>query len=276
MVRLWLRRIDGTLAWLLLASAMLLAAGCGRNASLAAPPQANATPSLPVAVQGPPAAPAELRAYRYLLAVDVTDVSGAPSSPAATDVAQLGGSAVAPAVNRIIINLDGEVSGDRQRTRLRADVGIALIDNERIQIGARAWSREGGAAWHEEPPGGAVVSGAFGLDTAATTLLGTGLDNAGAARTRRVLSGLRPTPDRLGGTEALRYLLEAREIAEMFGGTPGDSPFGLYKGQAQFWVTREGLLPLRLVLGGNASGQLRAQLDITDQNSNEIVIQPPA
>lgn len=258
-------------AFALLIVAAVMLAGCRGGK---APASVSAQPSGQTPVPGLAANPASvtapgLRSYRYLLAVDVSNVSGvpAPSTPAG----------MTP--NRIMIYLDGEVSGDRQWMRMRADLGVATIDNERIQIGRQTWSRQGAAAWIEEPPGSARASAAFGLDTAATALLGTGLDGGGPARTRRVLGNLQPTPDRVGNIEALRYLLDAREIAEILGNASGDSPLGSYQGQAQFWVTKEGALPLRLVLAGGgpgSAGQLQLQLDVLDQNSNEIAILPPA
>ncbi len=206
-----------------------LGLGCGRAETHSAP-----TPAATTAT--PTASPTDVRAYRFRLAANVTNAPGSPVSLSPTrgaaGVGSCAASALTPAEG-ITITLDGEVNGDRQQLRTCADIGFALIDSERVQIGSRVWSREGATPWREEQSVASGSSVAFGLDTAVMALMSGGMP-------RQILGKLQPIPDRVNEVDAFRYHLDPQQTSEILGSRPGGSPFSGYRGGAQLWVARWG------------------------------------
>ncbi len=233
---------------LALASGALLVLGCiGRQA----PREATSTPTV---VATP--LPANLTSFRYSLNVQASDLGGVSGSAPVT------------------LSVRGEVAAaDRQRSTSHLVLSFGAIDSERVQLGARLWTRDGTGPWVEEPPGTRTsATRAVGIDLDPGVLVGSEAHE----RLKRTLMGQTSTPEQLGGVEVAKYSLGAAQVRTLLAASESDSSGGV-AGVADrwlFWVTKDRWLPVRLLSDAAPAGRVRLDLMLADHNA-AVVIEPP-
>ena len=272
--------------WLLsaLLALAVVAAACGDDddEGVAADAKARGPTSTAAAqapTQAPPptlAAPAALKSFRY----DMTmELSGSAAS---------GGSGLPSGVSLDLkIEMSGTViSPDREQSKLTADFGFLKLDMETIRIGDSVWTRMPGGEWQEETAG----LGELGLDFSVSPvdLLGADETGGGFETLRSVLGGLGGANERVNGVDAVRYDLTSEQFTQAFpsGGLPGGLSEGAPEGTldemtVQLWIARDSGIPVRIVIEATAGegadeGTVRLDLNLSDLNSSEIEIEPPA
>lgn len=280
---LWLRPV-----WLLslLLALTLVAAACSDDddEGVAAGAEAGgqtSTAAAQASTQTPPptlAPPAALKSFRY----DFTmELSGAAASE---------GSGL-PSGLSIDLELEIEMSGavispDREQSKLTADLGFLKLDMETIRIGDRVWTRQSGGEWQEQT----ASLGDLGFDFSVSPLDLLGADETGSGfeTLRSVLGGLDGENERVNGIDAVRYDLTSEQFTQAFpsGGLPGGLSQGAPEGtledmKVQLWIARDSGVPVRIVIEattgeGPDEGTMRLELNLTDINSSEIEIEPPA
>ncbi len=275
----WLRPL-----WLLsaLLALAVVAAACGDDddEGSAADAEAGAPTSTATAqAQAPPptlAPAAALKSFRYEMTMEL---SGSAAS---------GGSGLPSGVSLDLkIEMSGAViSPDREQSKLTADLGFLKLDMETIRIGDRVWTRQSGGEWQEETAG----LGELGLDFSLSPvdLLGADETGGGFETLRSVLGGLGGTNETVNGVDAVRYDLTSEQFTQAFpsGGLPGELSEGtpedtLEDMKVQLWIARDTGIPVRLIMeastgDGDDEGKMRIELNLTDLNSSEIEIEPPA
>ncbi len=277
----WVRPV-----WLLsaLLALAVVAAACGDDddEGVAADAEAGVPASTAAAqapAQAPPptlAAPAALKSFRY----DMTmELSGSAAS---------GGSGLPSGVSLDLkIAMSGTViPPDREQSKLTADFGFLKLDMETIRIGDRVWTRQSGGEWQEEAAG----LGELGLDFSISPvdLLGADETGGGFETLRFVLGGLGGVNERVNGVDAVRYDLTSEQFTQAFpsGGLPSGLSEGAPEGtledmKVQLWIARDSGIPVRMVIEATAGegadgGTMRLDLNLSDLNSSEIEIEPPA
>ena len=222
------------------------------------------------ATPAPLASPADMQSFRYEV------------------VAELSGDG--PAGGALSVNLDFSISAsgavivpDRQQSRIQADLGFLKLDIESIQIGDRSWTREPGGDWSSDAS--AAFGGLGDFDLSPTSLFGDEADDADLQVLQGLLDTLDGKRETVNGVAAIGYTLDAEEFAESFGalaageGVPGLDGQGEMR--VEVWIAVASGFPVRLVLEGTsveegAEGDFRLELNITDINSDDIEIEPPA
>jgi hypothetical protein len=194
-----------------------------------------------------------LRSFRYSLEILATDL-GAPGG--------------AP-VDHVTVRTDGAVAADRHHSATALDLGFGPIVIERVTIGGQHWTRDGVGPWLEERPGTPPLPDTLGIDPAVLAA------SDATARLGRVLEPLPSFGELVDGVETLRYELTMEQAQSLL--RTGATVEPTLTGGSTLWVTRAELLPMRvLVEGVDAQGvSVRAQLDVTDHNANDISIVPP-
>ena len=280
--RLRQRRVR--LVWLLsaLLALAVVAGACGDDddEGVAASAEGGAQTSTPAAKAPPPtlAPPAALKSFRYEMTMEL---SGSAAS---------GGSGLPSGVS-IDLDLKMEMSGavispDREQSTLKVDFGFLKLDVETIRIGDRVWTRQSGDEWQEET----ADLGELGLDFSVSPvdLLGADETGGGFETLRSVLGALDGENDRVNGIDAVRYELTSEQFTQAFpsGGLPGGLSEGAPDGAleemlVQVWIARDSGIPVRLVIEASAGdggdeGEMRLELNLSELNSSEIEIEPPA
>lgn len=141
---------------------------------------------------------------------------------------------------------------------------------EYIQVGAKAWMKEGGA-WEETEPD---PNFAFNADSSP-------LDMFTSALPDDVLKGAKTSRQRVNGVDTTHYSFD-KEALDQLAATVGDSLGSneeIASANLDIWLTNEGV-PVKVVMdvaGKDESGQaisFKLEMNITDINSN-IEIKPP-
>ena len=271
--------------WLLsaLLALAVVAAACGddddegvADAEAGAP---TSTAAAQAPAQAPPptlAPPAALKSFRYDMTMGLSGsaASGASGLPSAVSL-------------DLKIEMSGTViSPDREQSKLTADFGFLKLDVETIRIGDRVWTRQSGGQWQKETAG----LGELGLDFSVSPidLLGADETGGGFETLRSVLGGLDGENERVNGVDAVRYDLTSEQFTQAFpsGGLPGGLSEGAPEGtledmKVQLWIARDSGIPVRIVIEATAGegadeGTMRLDLNLSDLNSSEIEIEPPA
>lgn len=232
---------------LALASSALLVLGCvgGR-----APHEATSTPTVAAPL------PANLTSFRYVLNVQASDLGGVSGATPVT------------------LSVRGEVAAaDRQRSASHLVLSFGAIDSERVQIGARLWTRDGTGPWFEEPAGTrASATRAVGIDLDPGVLVG----GDAHGRLQRTLTGVASVPEQLGGVEVAKYSLAAAQVRVLLGVSESDSSGGV-AGVADrwlLWVTKDRWLPVRLLSDSTSGGRVRLDLVLSEHNA-DVAIEAP-
>ena len=119
-------------------------------------------------------------------------------------------------------------------------------------------------------------------------LLGADETGGGFETLRSVLGALDGENDRVNGIDAVRYELTSEQFTQAFpsGGLPGGLSEGAPDGAleemlVQVWIARDSGIPVHLVMEASAGdggdeGEMRLELNLSELNSSEIEIEPPA
>ena len=264
--RRWLTPVSPLLALLALA---VISAACGGNDNDGdargdgASTQQAAAPTLE--------SPAALASYRYDMTIDFSGSAG-------------GALEGVPGGLSLDLKFSMELSGaviapDREQSKMIADLGFLTLEVETIRIGDRVWTRESGGDWEVQTTAEAGLLD-FGFDLSPTDFFGDDVIGAELDAMRAVFADLRGTQERVNGVEAVRYDLSAKEFAQAFPDGDGAPP----DGTTSIWIARDSGVPVRLVLeatiededGAGGESQMWLELNLTDLNADDIVIEPPA
>lgn len=174
----------------------------------------------------------------------------------------------------VTLSVHGDVAAaDRQRAASHLVLSFGAIDSERVQVGARIWTRDGTGPWIEEAPGSqASATRAVGIDFDPGVLVGSDARQ----RLQRTLTGVPSVTERLDGVEVAKYSLSSAQVRTLLGASESDSSGGV-AGIAErwsFWVTKDRWLPVRLQSDSTAGGRVRLELTVSDHNS-DIAIEAP-
>lgn len=174
----------------------------------------------------------------------------------------------------IVIQVAGEVVGPRrEHVTTKMSLGSSTVALERIEVDDRAWSRDVSGPWTEDRPGGPGGLAGIRLDPAAV------LGQEAYARLRTALEGLSSTPERIGSTETLRYTVPPQKVRVILGVAPDSAvtSLGRIEADVTLWVTKDGMLLVRLTTDSKASGGGETHLELTvrDHNVAAIKVEPP-
>lgn len=206
-------------------------------------------------------APAGMTTFRYDLKQTSKGVLGTPP-PGTEDPT-------------IVIVVAGEVAGPkREHLTTTMSLGSSAVALERIEFDDRAWSRDFGGTWTEDKPGG--TGGMAGVRVSPLALLGAEANT----RLRAALKDLPSAEEQVGGKDALRFAVAPDKMRVILGGT-ADNPvtsLGRIEGDTTLWVTKDGMLPLRLVMDSKAAagGETHVDLAFKDHNTDSIKLAPPS
>lgn len=262
----WLRPVSILIALLPLA---VITAACGGDdndgdgGGGGAPERQVAAPTLE--------SPAALASYRYQMTIDLSGsaASGLDGAPAGLSLdlelsMELSGSVIAP---------------DREQSKMTVDLGFLTLEVETIRIGDRVWTRESGGEWELQSTADAGLLD-LGFELSPTDFFGDDVTGAGLDAMRAVLADLGGTQETVNGVEAVRYDLSADQFAQAFPDGDGAPP----DATTSIWIARDSGVPVRLVLEATIEGEdgdagesgMRLELNLTDLNSDDIRIEPPA
>jgi len=212
---------------------------------------------------GPPSAaqPASLESFRYTLEAKAIGV--------------LGGAGDAGSGPDIMTTVNGEVaSPTREHTTTKMSLGSSAIELERIRFDDRVWSRSVGHAW--TPDQGNSTAGTAGIQLDNAALIGPESN----ARLRSTLSGLPATDEKLDGKDTRRYTINAVQLRTILGLPPDavGTSIGRIEGDSTLWVTKDGMLPVRLETEAlpSSGGKVLLLLNLKDHNAPDIKVEPPA
>ncbi|MFN8556249.1 MAG: hypothetical protein U0531_02500 [Dehalococcoidia bacterium] len=156
------------------------------------------------------------------------------------------------------------------RSQFRISFGSQAV--ETIGIGQDTWTKFGSAPW-VKAPAGSQTGTAFAPDVFCESNL---RDLAKA--------GVRPTRDKVGATDALRYEFDKKAIGRLsgaFGANQADVSELPDNTRLTLWVTEKERWPLRVTLSGdqrtgNEPFSINLEFNVTDLNQGSVRIDPPA
>lgn len=152
--------------------------------------------------------------------------------------------------------------------RFHGKVTLAGQEVETIQIGDRAWIKEGGK-WRETEPEMQLFS------QSPTDLLGQFLPEG-------ALKGAKVSKETVNGVKTTHYAYDKESLAAL-AQSLGENAAGLdelKKADFDLWLSEEGGIPVRIVmdLQGESDGQpvaLQLEMNLREINSNSIKIEAP-
>lgn len=174
----------------------------------------------------------------------------------------------------IVISVAGEVAGPKQEHLVTTmSLGTSAVAMERLELDDRAWSRDFAGSWVEDKPGG--TGGIAGVRVSPPGLLGPDANG----RLREALKDLQSVAEQVDGKDALRYTVAPEKLRVIVGGT-ADNPVtsvGRIEGESTLWVTKDGMLPLRILIESKplTGGETRVEVSFKDHNTDSIKLTPP-
>lgn len=164
------------------------------------------------------------------------------------------------------IAVDGAfVSPDRTQSSVKTSDDTFEV----ISIGNDLWTREGPDSWTKGDAGSAGINITPG-DICRTNP--ADLERA----------GIKPTKEKVNGTDALRYRIGKQDLDKLdqaFSGIAGQLTLLFDTVDLSLWVTEQEKWPLRLALDAGQSGAdaiaINLLFDVSDFNKGDIKIEPP-
>jgi hypothetical protein len=157
------------------------------------------------------------------------------------------------------------VSPDRTQSSVKSGRDTFEI----ISIGNDLWTREGSDGWTKGDAGSAGINITPG-DICRTNP--ADLERA----------GIKPTKEKVNGTDALRYRIGKQDLDKLdqaFSGIAGQLTLLFDAVDLSLWVTEQEKWPLRLALDASQSGAdaiaISLQFDVKDFNKGDIKVEPP-
>lgn len=271
-------RVGSWIVGALLAVSALAACGGDDDDAADAPADAGADAPAATATAAEPAAPGvEIRAesaldsYRYEVTIELSGIA-------------LGGAILPQVPDELMIEVSGAaVAPDRRQMRLRVDLGGQALDIETITISDRLWSRNAGGEWREAgSPLLAAVAGELDIVSNPARLFAfDGSEGPALADLQQRVAAAALPHEQVDGVETLRLDLSGGDFAGLFAATSLLPPDASETAAVTLWIAVDSGYPVRLLVeasGGTGDDAARVRIDVrlSDFNSAEISIEPPA